>query len=68
MRRKNVYADVRTGDLVRTGSGEIGIIVDIISSVYEKGRLKRMFIDPNIYHVLVENECITLIREGFKVI
>ena len=52
MRRKNVYADVRTGDLVRTGSGEIGIIVDIISSVYEKGRLKRMFIDPNIYHVL----------------
>ena len=65
---KNVYTDVRIGDLVRTGSGEIGIIVEIITSAYEKGRLNRMFIDPNIYHVLVEEECITLIREGFKVI
>ena len=68
MRTKNVYRDVRIGDLVETGAGDIGIVVEIIASICQQRRLNRMFIDPHIYHVLVESECITLIREGFKVI
>lgn len=67
MKNKKVYRDVRIGDLVQTDAGGIGLIVEISCAV-NLGRLKRVFIDPNVYHVLIENECITLIREGFRII
>tara|TARA_B100000700_G_scaffold169822_1_gene187540 strand:+ start:787 stop:1020 length:234 start_codon:yes stop_codon:yes gene_type:complete len=61
MGNKNVYDIIETGDLVMTQSGDVGLVIEVTCAL--EGRLKRIFFDPYVYHVLVGNECITVIRE-----